>query len=103
MAGTGSIDREKIVNISKKRIDELLGVHKNFHTNCIYLAKKQPKWLERKHAGKVLVIVDEEIIRSFDRDEFEENFKKLEDELGKDKLRSACVTYIPKPKEVLMF
>lgn len=102
MAKSKPIESKNLINISKKRVDDLLGVHKSFHNNCKYLANRQAKRIEREHAGKVLVIVNKKIINSFEPDEFDENFKLLEDKFGKDTLRSACVTYIPKRNEVLM-
>jgi len=87
--------------LSKEFGKKILEIEEKSRRNCEYLIRNFKK-IEENYGGKVVIIVDENVIASCSLSEFSKVYPELLKKYGEDKLRGDCVIYIPKPGEVLM-
>ena len=58
-----------------------------------------------EHSGRIVAVTAEKIVSvpfTDDVSKAKKNFEKLEREIGKENMRGARISYIPKPNEILM-
>ena len=93
---------EKILKLID--LEEAHEVIKRSNENRNYFKEKYEKIAE-KHAGRIVAVASGKIASVPFTDsisEAKQNFETLEREIGKENMRGAYISYIPKPGETLM-
>ena len=96
------VSMEKILKLID--LGEVCEVMKKNNENRSYFKEKHEKIAE-KHAGRIVAVASGKIASVPFTDsisEAKQNFETLEREIGKENMRGAYISYIPKPGETLM-